>query len=170
MTVVHERQHKPVAPTTTLTTIIFKDHRTNGWGMFRHLDDGTTECEKPDGTMFAGYRPEGIVRSTDGGATFRKIWHGCGQQVSSVVVSPDFPKDRTLFASTNKAVHRSVDGGETWTRAGTFPGFNKANLAISPNFAKDQALYASGPTGLWRSRDSASTWTPLEWGVKRVAT
>jgi photosystem II stability/assembly factor-like uncharacterized protein len=122
-----------------------------------------------DGTMFAGYRPEGIVRSTDGGASFRKVWHGCGEQVSSVVISPAFPKDRTVFAATNHAVHRSLDGGDTWQRAGSFSGFSKANLAISPNFAKDRTLYASGASGLWRSRDAGETWSAIEIDGERRA-
>jgi photosystem II stability/assembly factor-like uncharacterized protein len=122
-----------------------------------------------DGIMFTGYRPEGIVRSMDGGASFKKVWHGCGEQVSAVVLSPDFPKDRTLFAATNQAVHVSRDAGESWARAGSFPGFSKANLAISPNFATDRTLYASGATGLWRSRDAGVNWTALELDGERPA-
>jgi photosystem II stability/assembly factor-like uncharacterized protein len=66
-----------------------------------------------DRSVFAAYRPEGLVRSVDGGASFSKIWHGCGDQVSSLVISPAYPSDRALFASLNDGIYRSRDSGRS---------------------------------------------------------
>jgi photosystem II stability/assembly factor-like uncharacterized protein len=115
-----------------------------------------------DRTVFAAYRPEGLVRSVDGGASFSKIWHGCGDQVSSLVISRDYPGDRTLFASLNDGIYRSLDAGRSWKRAGNDRRFHKASLAISPRFGSDRTLYASGSSGLWRSRDAGETWQQLK--------
>jgi len=115
-----------------------------------------------DRTVFAAYRPEGLVRSVDGGASFSKIWHGCGDQVSSLVISPAFPSDQTLFASLDDGIYRSRDAGHTWLRVATYLGVTKASLGISPRFASDRTLYGSGPSGLWRSQDAGDTWRRVE--------
>lgn len=124
-----------------------------------------------DGIMFAGYRPEGLVRSTDGGRTFEKIWHGCGNQVSAVVVSPAFANDRTLFAAINRYLYRSRDAGESWQQVRNFAGFDRPNLVISPFFETDQSLYAASTRGLWRSRDGGDSWqqVPLGGGNPAIA-
>jgi len=128
-----------------------------------------------DRTVFAAYHPEGLIRSVDGGASFSKIWHGCGDPVVAVVTSPDFHADRTLFAlvrrlmvlrrddaSPNDGIYRSRDAGRSWQRVSEGLASHQENLAISPQFGRDRTVYASGYHGLWRSQDAGQTWQPLK--------
>ena len=39
-----------------------------------------------------------------------------GGTVLSLVPSPNFQNDRTLFAGTVRGVYRSIDGGDSWDR------------------------------------------------------
>lgn len=128
-----------------------------------------------DRTVFAAYHPEGLLRSVDGGASFSKIWHGCGDPVVAVVTSPDYPADRTLFAlvrrltvlrkntpTLNDGIYRSRDAGETWQRVTKGRASHQENLGISPRFGRDRTVYASGYHGLWRSQDAGETWQRLK--------
>jgi photosystem II stability/assembly factor-like uncharacterized protein len=115
-----------------------------------------------DRTIFASFRPEGLLRSVDGGASFSKFWHGCGSQVWSVVVSPHFTGDKTLFASLSNGIHRSSDGGLSWQRVAPGRQYRQTHLTISPQFKTDRTVYASGPFGLWRSLDAGDTWHQLQ--------
>jgi len=128
-----------------------------------------------DRTVFAAYNPEGLLRSVDGGVSFSKIWHGCGDAVVAVVTSPDFSADRTLFAlvrrlmvlrrdstSPNDGIYRSRDAGRSWQRVSRGLESHQENLAISPRFERDRTVYASGYHGLWRSQNAGETWQRLE--------
>ena len=98
------------------------------------------------------------------------------KQVTSIVVSPDFAKDGTLYLVAwtldeigGQAILRSTDGGQTYTRLGGLPvGEELAlTLAISPDFASDKTLFAGGARrelmgeGVWKSGDGGETWTPV---------
>lgn len=76
-----------------------------------------------DSTLFAGL-DEGVIKSTDGGRTWRPVNAGLplkddGKPASvlSLVISPDYASDGTLFVGlVDYGVYRSVDGGESWER------------------------------------------------------
>lgn len=123
----------------------------------------------------------GLYKTTDGGATWRKVlsgneWTG----VTDVVVDPRNP-DR-LYAATwqrhrtvaaymgggpGSGIHRSVDGGETWTELETgLPSSNmgKIGLAISPQdpdnvYAAIELDRRTG--GVWRSEDRGGSWRKM---------
>lgn len=91
--------------------------------------------------------------------------------VASIVPSPDFAKDQTVFAFlAGQGVVRSTDGGVSWSRLrGGLPEPRGLllDLAISPNFAADGTIFVGGVTdkyrgeGVLRSTDGGETWQPL---------
>jgi photosystem II stability/assembly factor-like uncharacterized protein len=114
-----------------------------------------------DHTVFAGLFPYGVVRSEDGGSTFAWMWDTQGSRVWSLVISPDFATDRTLFTSLTDGIYRSVDGGDHWVQMGQDAGLQDAVLAISPQYARDRTLFAGNATGLFRTQDAGKTWLRL---------
>lgn len=86
----------------------------------------------------------------------------------TIVPSPNFPSDRTVYVATQYGVvYRSTDGGETLSESGKVGNrsTNEAlSLAISPNFSADKTLYASGPQGVHKSVDGGRTWQPITAG------
>ena len=76
-----------------------------------------------DGTMFLGTRYQGILKSTDGGKNWNNIWDLNWSRtrnrvvgwIASLVISPNFSFDRTLYAGVYGAgIYKTVDGGKTW--------------------------------------------------------
>lgn len=97
------------------------------------------------------------------------------QPVASIVPSPDFAHDQTVFAFVEgQGIVRSTDGGDSWVRLqGGLPQGDGLvlDLAISPDFAQDQTLFAGGSTriyqgeGVLRSQDGGETWQPMWQGM-----
>jgi hypothetical protein len=115
------------------------------------------------------------AQSLDAGATWQSLDPVPGQRVQQVVFSPDFARDRTIYAAVTPDSFRSVgskvdpnestyhaasagvmmstDGGDTWS--GVSAGLKLDDgpyravqaLGISPTFAQDNTLfaYSSGP-------------------------
>jgi hypothetical protein len=92
----------------------------------------------------------GIARSTDGGATFTKVYSG---NVSS---RPVVASDGTLYWAADNGVARSTDKGATWTKAAAnnVGGAGSVSLLELP----DGRLVSLGPQKLAISRDKAATW------------
>jgi photosystem II stability/assembly factor-like uncharacterized protein len=125
-------------------------------------------------TVFAGTSSGRILRSDDAGET----WAAVGtprraQPVNSLLVSPTFATDRTLWASLwDDGVARSVDGGRTWrlTSKGLTsdhqaheigsPPFR--TLAVTTDRAGRSRLLLAGYDGLFRSSDAGTRWHPVE--------
>ena len=84
------------------------------------------------GTVLVSIRGRGLLRSTDGGATFgapRTALLDANEQLdnsnakptaSAIAFSPAFGADRTVFGYSNDHLFRSIDGGATWVRV-VFP-------------------------------------------------
>jgi photosystem II stability/assembly factor-like uncharacterized protein len=97
--------------------------------------------------LYAGVA-RGIVRSDDGGETWRLILSGGD---SLVIAAPsDSPR---LYATTPEALFSSTDGGEAWDLV--LPGGGSPLVAPS----SPSTLYASTSEGLFRSGDGGESWT-----------
>jgi photosystem II stability/assembly factor-like uncharacterized protein len=119
--------------------------------------------------LFAGTRPAGVYRSSDGGQRWEKLSMDVAQEcsigtpfVTDVLVDPD--DHHTVWAGVEiDGVFRSIDGGETWTHVegGLFdPDIH----AIAVAATKPKRVFASTARELFTSVDAGQTWQPL--GVK----
>ena len=95
--------------------------------------------------------------------------------VSSVAPSPDFARDRTVFAAGSAGVYRSLNGGSTWSTISpataswitTTPSVKQ--LALSPNYSADRTIILASrvaPRGVFASTDGGATW--IDWLVDAV--
>lgn len=91
-------------------------------------------------------------------------WTGHGPEggtINSLVMSPNFSVDHTVFAGTARGgIFKSVNDGLSWTQISSdFADTTIGSLAISPDFTADGTLFAGTATkGLWKSTDSGATW------------
>jgi len=116
--------------------------------------------------VFAG-TSDGIYRSTDHGATFRRAnFPDKDVQVWSFMVDAGNAK-RMLAGGSPVAVYRSEDGGESWTRAPSLNlpvhakmPFNCRVMRFAPHPRKPSEIYAVlEVSGVMRSTDGGETWT-----------
>jgi len=118
----------------------------------------TAEDPESDGVVFAALSPFGVFRSNDAGRSFETVWHSKGELVRSLVVSPAFFSDRTVFAAVGQGCFRSTDAGQSWSQIGDPGTLLSAELAVSPSFATDSTVFAGAEAGLFVSRDRGSSW------------
>jgi photosystem II stability/assembly factor-like uncharacterized protein len=130
-----------------------------------------------DQTLFVGTFGTGVLKSTDGGATWSIMRRGMmAQRMTALAVSPNFAADRTVYcASGGPGIFASTVGGLTWhnRNAQTFSLLDTYALAISPNFASDRTLFAgnhmgmgSGRNGIARTTDGGLSWSNPETGLE----
>jgi photosystem II stability/assembly factor-like uncharacterized protein len=115
-------------------------------------------------TLVAGLHQGGLYRSEDSGQTWEESSDGlAARSMSTLLVSPAFHQDRTLFAAgIEDGVLRSRDGGETWERASEgLPGPQVLSLTFSPRFGEDRTLMAALSDGVFRSTDAGTTWSQI---------
>jgi photosystem II stability/assembly factor-like uncharacterized protein len=120
----------------------------------------------------------GLYKSTDGGATFKRVLFVNNRTgASEVQIDPQHPNivfagmwqrqegpwENGSWEGPDGGLFRSTDGGDTWTKltGGGLPdGITQVNLTISPTNSK--RIYLEAATGrrvgLYRSDDGGSTW------------
>jgi chitodextrinase/photosystem II stability/assembly factor-like uncharacterized protein len=123
-----------------------------------------------DQTIFAGTYDEGsgagsgqgVFKSTDGGISWVQVNTGLTNlDIRSVVVSPNYSVDQTVFAGTNfGGIFKSTNSGNSWIQLENFPGLLAQALSISPNYVNDQTIFAAWHIyGLYKSTDGGASWT-----------
>ena len=82
--------------------------------------------------------------------------------VFALAASPDFAKDRTIYAARASGLYRSTDGGASWLPAYGSLGLQSdlvtSAVAISPDFVRDRTLIAGCSGGVVCSYDAGLTW------------
>jgi photosystem II stability/assembly factor-like uncharacterized protein len=96
-----------------------------------------------------GNRPGSIYRTTNGGATWRRV-SDQGPSAPALVTS-----NRTIYWPANGGVLRSTDAGSTWIHLGS------DLRAITPIELSDGKLVAVGVNNLVMSADGGATWSPF---------
>lgn len=102
----------------------------------------------------------GVIKSTDGGATWTPVIHGLNNlYVGSLFMNPANP-DFLLAATGNNQYHENAgiyltaDGGENWTRVLSGDIFESVEISVS----NSQIAYAAGANSVYRSADGGYTW------------
>ncbi|MGC9394035.1 MAG: WD40/YVTN/BNR-like repeat-containing protein [Anaerolineae bacterium] len=119
-----------------------------------------------DRTIFMIFGPN-LYRSTDAGENWTRIKGyntiplSEGSYPVSLVVSPNYAQDNTLFVGTSyDGIYRSTDGGNQWTLLKSFTSLQ--DFAVSPGYPQDPTQYAifgeQYVLGLARSTDGGATW------------
>jgi photosystem II stability/assembly factor-like uncharacterized protein len=113
-------------------------------------------------TIYVGTVGGGVIKSSDGGATFRAVNNGLpgGKAISGLAMSPDDPN--VVYVNTQfDGFYKTVDGGAHWT-GGNWGGLN---LVMDPNDPK--VMYgASGPIDyLLKTTDGGETWSYVADGL-----
>jgi photosystem II stability/assembly factor-like uncharacterized protein len=131
-----------------------------------------------EGHPYGPNAERGLFRSTDGGASFKKVLYIDDKTgASEVQIDPQHPNivfagmwqrqegawENGSWSGTNGGLFRSTDGGDTWkkiTGNGLPDGIVQVNLTISPTDSnRIYAEMAYGSTvGLYRSEDGGQTW------------
>ena len=183
-----------------------------GGGVWKSTDAGTTfnpifeeYCQSigaialdpsdPDNTIYVGTGEtwtrnsvsigDGLFKSRDGGATWKKIGFDNSERIANVIVNPKNPKEiyvgvlGALWSdSDERGVYKSTDGGETWEQLlFTDAKTGCADLAIDPE--NPEVLYASmwefrrtawsfesggSNSALYKSTDAGKSWNKIHNG------
>jgi photosystem II stability/assembly factor-like uncharacterized protein len=102
-----------------------------------------------------------LMRSTDAGATWRRIVDGLSNRVGLVALAGHPDEADVLYAAGGEgSVFRSGDGGLGWDRVGTLPGDAAATvLVVAPMEGAAEVVYAALlDGGLLRSGDGGASW------------
>jgi photosystem II stability/assembly factor-like uncharacterized protein len=131
-----------------------------------------------EGHPYGPNEERGLYKSTDGGATFKRVLFVNNRTgASEVQIDPQHPNivfagmwqrqegpwENGSWEGPDGGLYKSTDGGDTWTKltGGGLPdGITQVNLTISPTNSK--RIYLEAATGrrvgLYRSDDGGSTW------------
>ncbi|MBV8162236.1 MAG: sigma-70 family RNA polymerase sigma factor [Acidimicrobiia bacterium] len=115
-----------------------------------------------------GSSPQGCVsapcpvlfHSTDGGTTWERL-KASGFEGGTVLLAPNFPTDRRIFASGPGGLQVSADNGATFSTLVPLSG----PTAISPAFPTDHRILIGAVPG-WQYRDDTTTTTPLDFQAR----
>lgn len=122
----------------------------------------------------------GLLRSTDGGATWKSANGNLGRNdlaVRSVAIHPTHPEIliRATGEGTTGRLWKSLDGGGSWTRLpldADFDGTGPSALCgevIAFDLRDPDILYVGSESrGFFRSADLGTTWTPLGLDGERI--
>lgn len=97
-----------------------------------------------------------VFRSTDAGRSFSKV-ATVDTVFTSLVISPQFSNDGTLFAAADDGVYVSTDRGDTWEATDGSPD-RVTGLAISTDYGRDRTVFAGTWNGLYKTSNGGRSW------------
>lgn len=120
---------------------------------------------EPDTFYF--YTPEdGLFRSTDGGATFKKTGNPVENRWNCILKStPGRAGDLWFASGAGTGLYHSTDGGVTWTQTAGINIANNIGIGKAKEGSDYPTLYVagivSGNAGIYRSTDQGATWDKI---------
>lgn len=145
------------SPTPTDSGIYVRDEQ-GAWGFFgpRVLGiAGIAMQPGTDGRVILLAAADGVIRSTDGGATWRRTTGWDVADVRSFAFNPANANE--VYATTGWGPLRSTDGGATWSLAQA--GLDRLYCqAIVADAAHPGRVLLGTEQGLYVSTDGAKTW------------
>ncbi|HEB87257.1 MAG TPA: hypothetical protein ENI68_09635 [Gammaproteobacteria bacterium] len=123
-----------------------------------------------DATVFLGTRYKGILKTTDGGASWINPWQAGKGWIASLKVSPNFGNDRIVAASVRrKGFYLSTDAGKSWQSrneglsplAVEYKNLGSSVIEFSPEFSEDGRIYFGTADALYLSMNQGRSWKKL---------
>ncbi len=120
-------------------------------------------------TLYAGTCPSAFFKSTDGGASWRKLNVDLAQECEGIPIIPrvttfiiDAEDNQTLYAGIEiDGMRISTDGGETWTeRSEGLSSLDIHGLCVVPGAPK--TIVAATNNDVCITTDMGQQWTPLK--------
>jgi photosystem II stability/assembly factor-like uncharacterized protein len=115
-----------------------------------------TVCPNNDQVVFAGTNGQGVLKSTDGGAS----WASSGlssRTVYAPAVAPGSGCDTVYAATYGEGVFKSTNGGSSWNAANSGLGSLYLNFMVADPAGN---LYVgTGNDGVYRSTTGAASWS-----------
>ncbi|MGB3509383.1 MAG: glycosyltransferase family 39 protein [Microcoleaceae cyanobacterium] len=128
----------------------------------RYFDITFSPNYETDKTLWATLLWTKVARSEDGGISWSVLPLPREERGLTIVASPDFSNDRTVYIATQRGnIYISQNGGKNFELIGQVPslrGNYGSSIAISPNFASDRTLYVTGDRGIYKSTDVGKNW------------
>jgi ligand-binding sensor domain-containing protein len=108
--------------------------------------------------VYAGTSGGGLLRSDDGGATWRALEGLSERIVYAIALDPRIPS--TVYVGTPAGVYRSLDRGMNWVLTGPEPSTPVLCLAVDPE--RPATVLAGTPDGVMVTSDGGRAWRRTE--------
>ena len=85
--------------------------------------------------------------------------------VTGFAISPNYQRDRIVFAATSVGLLRTTTGGDDWLELDRGIDTDEIRaVGVSSTYARDRTVFAGGPLGLgYKSTDNGNSWTQIDY-------
>jgi parallel beta-helix repeat protein len=105
-----------------------------------------------DHTLYVATLIRGVMKSTDGGATWAEVNNGLPEfRLMQIEIPPDATDAETVFVlAENGNLYRTDDGGDNWNLVSDkLSRIDRRNIALSADFSTSNTMYASAEGKAW---------------------
>lgn len=147
-----------VFATGTEAGLYVSDNGGSSWRTIREEGKITAIALTDKERVFIG-DGEGISVTGNRGRTWQQLAPLDSEAITAIAVSPNFARDRTIWAGTERGIYRTT-GGDTWREVNSgLSDRQVVALAIAPNEGRDFTLLASTwHGGVFHSSDGGNSW------------
>ncbi len=127
------------------------------------LAAATARTDDGQSLILAGTETDGVLRSR-GGQGWESINAGLlDLTITTIAISPQFERDRTILLGTPTGLYRSRNGGDAWRELDLGLGDPAIQaIAFSPDYARSGNVFVGTELrGLFASNDWGRTWSSI---------